>query len=444
MRRGVRALLLLPWFFTAHGQPAAGAPVAGPLPPATNQPLSLADARRLAFQRNWDLLAARSGIDAAAAQLIVAREFPNPTASWSTFKIGSHDAGTVLGNGLWERNYDTIVAVNQLIEIGGKRHDRRLAARAGVRGAQARFFDARRTLDQGVTKAYLASLLAAGNARVLSQSAAYMRQEADIAQQQFNAGAISEADKKTLEINAEQFALQAKAADAAALQARVAVEVLLGVNPPQGNWWPADSLETLVDLPPVAPPPESKPGAARPDVLAAEADLRAGQAQLQLQKAMRIPDPTFTFGAEHNPPGGGPPVDTFLFGLTFPLPLWNLNGGNIKAAQAAVDQFSDALGKIQTQAAADLANSESACREARARWLRYRDETAPKSAQVRDAVAFQYERGAATLVDLLNAEQTDNTVRLALAQAMNDTASAAADLAAARTVLTESEVTLWK
>jgi outer membrane protein TolC len=55
-------------------------------------------------------------------------------------------------------------------------------------------------------------------------------------------------------------------------------------------------------------------------------------------------------------------------------------------------------------------------------------------------VAFQYEQGAARLVDLLNAEQTDNTIRLAVAQAMNDTASAAADLAAARTALTEQEV----
>jgi hypothetical protein len=59
---------------------------------------------------------------------------------------------------------------------------------------------------------------------------------------------------------------------------------------------------------------------------------------------------------------------------------------------------------------------------------------------VRDAVAFQYEQGAAALVALLNAEQTDNTVRLAVVQAMNDTASAAADLTAARTALTDQEV----
>jgi cobalt-zinc-cadmium efflux system outer membrane protein len=462
---GLGALLLLPWLVTAHAQlatnpPASSVPAgetnddhraggptlqpsSGILSGATNAGLSLADARRTALERNWDLLAAKSGIDAATAQLIVSKEFPNPSASLSIAKIGTHEAATILGNSLWERSYDSIAAINQLIEIGGKRHDRQIAARAGVRGAKARFYDARRTLDQGVTKAYIAALLAAENARVLAESAKYMRQEADIAQTQFNAGDISEADKKTLEINAAQFELQSTTAEAAARQARIAVEVLMGVKQPTGNWTPADSLEALTDVS-VAPPPEASPGAVRPDVLAAEADLQGGQAQLQLQKAMRIPDPAILIGAEHNPPGGGPAVDTFLFGLSFPLPLWNQNGGNIKAAQAAVDQFGDALGKIKAQAAADIASAEIAYDEARESWLRYRDELAPKSAQVRESVRFKYERGAATLVDLLNAEQTDNTIRLALAQAMNDTASTAADLIAARTVTTETDLNLWK
>src|SRR5580698_1005770 len=113
--------------------------------------LSLADAKSMAFQRNWDLLAAKSGIDAADAQLIVVKEFPNPTLDWSTARIGSHDSGTATGNDVWNRNYDTIVQINQLIEIAGKRHERQSAARAGVLGAKARFYDAKRTLDQGVT-----------------------------------------------------------------------------------------------------------------------------------------------------------------------------------------------------------------------------------------------------------------------------------------------------
>jgi hypothetical protein len=175
--------------------------------------------------------------------------------------------------------------VSQLIEIGGKRRDRRLAAQAGVLGAKARFYDAKRTLDQGVTKAYIAALLAAENARVLSESADFARQEARIADARFKAGDLSEADKETLEINAEQFELQAKSAAAAALQARIAVEVLMGVNQPLGNWLPVDSLEKLTEVSPQESAPEAKAGVARPDVLAAETDLRNAQAQLRLQKA---------------------------------------------------------------------------------------------------------------------------------------------------------------
>jgi hypothetical protein len=44
------------------------------------------------------------------------------------------------------------------------------------------------------------------------------------------------------------------------------------------------------------------------------------------------------------------------------------------------------------------------------------------------------------LVDLLEAERADNDARLAAAQAMSDTASAVADLKAARNVLSEAEL----
>ncbi len=401
--------------------------------------LSLAQARELALERNWDILAARSGVDAATAQLLVSREFPNPSLSLYVGKIGTHLAGTSDGNGLSDRSYDSIAAVSQLIEIGGKRGDRQAAARSGILGSKARFYDAKRTLDQGVTKAYIAVLLAAENERVLTESAGLMRKEAKIAEAQYNAGDLSAADKSALEINADQFELQARAAAAATVQARIAVEVLLGAPQPKGDWQPVDSLASLM-VATNTPPAPGAPGATRPDVLAAETDLEASRAQLQMQKAIRIPDPTISVGVEHNPPDTGPAEDTFNVGVSFPLPLWNRNKGNIDAAKAAVGQYQAALGKIRTQALADVATAESAYAEASQRWQRYRDEIAPQSAQVRDAVAFQYEKGAARLVDLLNAEQTDNTVRLALAQAMNDTASAAADLEAARTGLSQTEL----
>ena len=279
--------------------------------------------------------------------------------------------------------------------------------------------------------------------RILKESSGYLGREAAIAQERFKAGDISDADAKQIEINAEQFELQARAAEATAAQARVAVEVLMGVTQPKGDWTPAETLALMVaDSDPPVPAPA--PDGARPDVLAAESDLRGGKANLELQKAIRIPDPTFLVQYEHEPPGGGPAIDTFGVGVSFPLPLWNRNGGNIKAAQAGIGQFESALGKVKTQAAADVSIAEFNYNEAYGRWQSYRDLTGPKSKQVRESAAFAYEKGGASLVDLLTAEQTDNTVRLALAQAMSDTASARADLAAARAVISETELTSRK
>src|SRR5580698_10299480 len=111
---------------SGSGKSADANPASAPGPSAATNPppqrLSLAQAKEIAFEKNWDLLAAKSGIDAATAQLIVAEEFPNPTASLSSAYIGSYHNATVEGNSLWQRNYDTIFAVNQLIEIAGKRH----------------------------------------------------------------------------------------------------------------------------------------------------------------------------------------------------------------------------------------------------------------------------------------------------------------------------------
>jgi cobalt-zinc-cadmium efflux system outer membrane protein len=398
--------------------------------------LTLADAKTAAFQHNWDLLAAKSGIDAAQAQLIVAKEFPNPTANVGVTKIGFYDASTTEGNGLWHRSYDTVAAVSQLIEIAGKRHDRQAAGRAGILGARARFHDAKRTLDQGVTKAYVAALLAGENMSALRESAGLLNHEAEIGQARLKAGDLSDSDFKQIQVNAGQFELQADAAAAAALQARIQVEILLGVRQPKGQWTPGDKLEQLAAVTPMpAQPPE---GALRPDVLAAQADLRGGEFNLKLQKALRIPDPTFTIQYEHEPQPPGPPADnTVGLGVSFPLPLWNLNRGNISAAQASVAQYQDALGKAAAQASADAATAQSEYDEAAARLRRYQTTILDQSAKVRASVSFAFEKGAATLVDFLEAQRTDNTVRLAAAQAMSDTAGAAADVIAAQTTVTE-------
>lgn len=391
--------------------------------------LTLGAAKRIAYQRNWDLLAAQAGVDLAIAQKIVAREFPNPTFSYSTQKISadSHPSGTTAGNGLWNRNYDTIFAVNQLFEIGGKRASRQLSAAAGIKAAEASFRDARRTLDLGVSKAYIAVLLADGLAKVLERSADTMRHEREIAQTRFKAGDVSESDRMQIEIAAARLELDAKAAKSNTRTTRIALEVLLGAKRITGDWHPVDTLKELALNSPAAGNEDT-----RPDLLAARSMLEKSEADLQLQKAMRIPDPTFLVQYEHQAPDQ---PNTVGFGLSFPLPLWNRNTGNIKAAEAARRQAEVAMQKIEGQVAFEVASARVAYAEATHRWQAYQSDLASKSGKVLETVQFAYKKGGASLLDLFAAQRTDNEVRTATVQAMGDRAVAAATLAAALNAL---------
>jgi len=400
---------------------------------AAGPPLSLRETKRIAFSNNWDLLAARADVDIAAAQRIVAREFPNPTLSLSTVQIDvDRGSGTVRGNGLWQRSYDTIAAVSQLFEIGGKRSARQQSAAAGTRAAEAKFRDARRLLDQAVTKAYVEVLLARTNVQILQRSAASLRKEADIAVARLKAGDISLADKSQIEMAADRLELDAKSAEAAAAAAKIALQVLVGARDPRAEWEPADSLETLASGTGAIREPAEAP--VRPDFQAAEAAAQQARADLRLQKAMRVPDPTVLLQYEHEPPDQ---VNTVGVGVSFPLPLWNHNRGNIEAARARADQAALKMEQTRVQAAAEIASANISYRAALEKWQRQRDVIVPKSDKIRETVSFAYEKGGASLLDLLSAQRNDNDVRVAAAQAAADAANAAATLKTALNITEE-------
>ena len=389
--------------------------------------LTLFEARRLAFAHNWDLLAAKSDIDVATAQTIIAREFPNLAVAYSTAKIpaDNHSSSTEGGNGLWQRNYDTIIAINQLFEIGGKRSSRRASADAGFEGARARLLEAKRQLDLAVTRAYIAALQAASDVKILRQSSESLRSEARIAESRLAAGDISKSDKNQIEIAAERFELDARSADTTAATLRPALEALLGSTHPTGDWVAVDTLDSLISAAPAEDNISAEP---RPDLLAAEAGLKKTEADMRLQKALRIPDPTVQLLYEHEPPDQ---PNTLGLGLSFPLPLWNRNRGGIRSAEAARDQALLAIGKVRTQIASEIESARLRYRDAADRWRRYRDEIQPRSEEVREAVSFAYAKGGAALLDLLTAERNANDVRLATSQAAADSALAGATLQAA-------------
>jgi cobalt-zinc-cadmium efflux system outer membrane protein len=392
--------------------------------PAGPAQLTLGDARRVALQRNDDFRVAQIQVAAALAQLRAAREFPNPTLGLSTAKINTDGQpnGTPQGNTFLDRSYDSIASLSQLFLIG-KRGLIQDAAATGVRAAESQRDDARRLLVQAVTQAYVAALEAQEQAAVLSESAAALRREATIAARRLQAGDLSASDEAQIEIAAEQDELNADSQRATARTAVVTLEIVLGEPQPNGRTALADNLAALAKL--GGPGLEDARVGARPDLAAAEENEQQAETNLELQRRQRIPDVTVSVQYERNPPSQ---PNTVGLGLSLPLPLWNRNTGEILAAQAARDQAQAQLDKVRIQAAADVAAARVAYEEASARVQRYLTSLAPKSAQATKRVSYAYEKGGASLVDLLEAQRNDNSIRLGTVQAQADAATSAVNL----------------
>jgi len=403
-------------------RPAPGALavlVAGLLPLCHGQgpPLTLAQAQRLGLDRNADFRVAQAQVEAAMAQLKVAREYPNPTLGLSTSKISTDGVteATPMGNSLLNRSYDSIVSLSQ-----------RDAATAGVHSAEFQRDDARRLLLQSVAQAYAAALTALKQADVLTDSAAKLRREADIAAHRLKAGDLSASDEAQLEIAADQDELGAEAERATARTAVITLEILLGEPSPQGTTPLADTLDGWMQR--IGPELEDAPAGERPDIAAAEYAVSQADTNVRLQERQRVPDVTASVQYERNPPAQ---PDTVGIGLSLPLTLWDRYDGEILNSKAAREAAQAQLEKVRIQATADVTAARVAFHEAYGRARRYRDSLAPKSAKVAASVSYAFDKGGATLVDLLEAERNDNLIRVAAAQADADAASAAVGLESA-------------
>ena len=385
-------LVLSTVFISTEGRGAEPVPTA----------LTLVDAKQQAADRNWDLLSAQRDVAIAATQKETAHEFSNPTLAFSTSKINTDGKGngTLAGGGFWDRSYDTVVALTQPIEIGGKRANSQASAGAGYKAARAQYADTHRLLEVSVSRSYIAAVLADTAWRLAVDSGGFLRKEAELAAVRLKAGDIAQADLDRIEIAARQMELQAQNARAAAVGQHLAFEILIGIAHPRGDVVLSDDLEILADN---GPPASSEHAALRPDLASAEQILRKAEADLRLQRAMRIPDPALTLQYEHQPPDG---PNTMGVGLSFPLPLWNRNRGAIHRALLVREQASLAVGKIQAQIDAELGAARATYYEALTRWHDYRDNLRPRADRVRLSVSVAYEKGGASLLDLLEAQRS--------------------------------------
>ena len=420
MRKGLAwaiALLALPATIAAQGQkmpplPPPSAPAAPPAP-AQNAParITIDEAIRLALQHNHALQAARTTILQNQAQETTANLRPNPTLSWDSQFFPLFSPSQFSADYL-ENQAQFDIGVGYLFERGKKRQHRLQAARDQTAVTRSQVDDNQRQLVFNTSQQFIAVLLAQSTLDLAQQDLDSFRQTVDISEARRKAGDMSEGDLLKIKLQLLQFQSDLSAAKLAKIQALAGLRQFLGFESVPDDY----DVEGDLDYQPVhAGLADLKILASqnRPDLRAAQQGVTAARSQEALMEANGKRDLGASFNYTHT---AGINSGAFFFNID--LPIFDRNQGEIARTRYAISQAEEQATETAQQVSTDVTDAFAALHSNDEIIQLYRGGYVDQAKQSRDITEYAYQRGAASLLDFLDAERTYRSNQLAYRQAL--------------------------
>lgn len=419
-RRAVVARAALVAALAAGALDARAQAPAVPEPPAIPARLDLDTALRLARERGLDVLLAEAAVAGARGDLEAAGAVANPTVSLGygrstpfgrcTDATGASVACRPLPDAALSASLSDGGAVADA--LAGKRGLRTAVARRALEAARLSRDDAIRVLE-GAVKAQFASTALARAALDFSREAASAADRTlALTRAREQAGAISEADVARVETQKLEADQAVDGAQAALAAARIGLATLLGAR----GEIPAFQVEPggldRVTVPPALAAADraalvARALADRPDLRAAERQVAQSEAALALARRMRVPDVSLSLSyAQQGTTNAAVSPPTWTVGVALPLPVFYRQQGEIARAEADAAARRLALAQAQASATADVEGAWAAYQAARSQAERMQGRLLERAHTALDLVTVQYEKGAASLLDLLDAQRT--------------------------------------
>ena len=380
-------------------------PRAGPLPGSLSLPQALDEAAA----RSPAIVAAEAEVAAAEARIRQAGYRSNPELSVEVENF----AGTGELRGL--RSTETTVALNQRLDLGGRRSARVNAAQAALEVQKLKLAMAKADLLQSVREQFARAIAAREKLAQATENEGRARELARVA------GILVEAgrDPPLRALRARSALAQAQAAREAAaadeLAARSSLAALFGVSEPV---WAVSG--TALDVTPRQVNPDQSL-----DVRLADAERVAAQAGVREQLAERRLDPAVGVGVRHIRETGDVGL---VAGLSMPLRLFDRNQGNIEAARqaaaAANARRASTLATTTAKARNAIANVEAAQRRVEA----LEKAAVPEATEALRLAELSYREGRASLIELIDIQNAYTAARTSLTEARLELALATAEL----------------
>jgi cobalt-zinc-cadmium efflux system outer membrane protein len=373
--------------------------------------ISLDEAIQKALQNNHTLKAARTTIQQNEAQEITANLRPNPVLTLDAqflqiFRPSEFSADYINTTAQFD------AGLSYLFERGKKRQHRLQAAEDTTAQTKATVTDNERTLTFNVASQFLSTQLAESTLDLALQDMKSFQNTVDISESRYKAGDISEVDYLKIKLQLLQFQSDVAMAQLAKTQALVGLRQLLGYQSVPEDFDVTGDFDykgvtmKLEDL-------QAEALNNRPDYRAAVLGVTAAKSQYELAKANGKVDVTGTANYDHVSDTSA----ASFFG-SLQIPIFNRNQGEIARTNYAITQAQELQLAASDQVLSDVLNAYEGVRENDQIIAMYRGGYLDASQKTRDITEYSYKRGAASLLDFLDAERSYRATQLAYRQSL--------------------------
>ncbi len=369
--------------------------------------ITLDEAVQFALAHDHALQAARSAIVQSQDEETTANLRPNPV-------LGADVIGLpITPNEFTSTNIDQTefdAGLSYLFERGKKRQNRLKAAQDITAQTRSTVSDNERNLTFNVASQFTNALLAESTLSFAQQDLDSFQKTVAISEAQYKAGAMSEGDLLKIKLQLLQFQTDVTAAELGKQQALAALRQLVGFESVPIDYDVAGQLEyekvseNLEGLQALAIKD-------RPDLRAAQQGITAAKSQYVLAKADGKQDITGTLNYTHIT---GYNSVSVIFSM--PLPIFDRNQGEIARTSAAIFQAQETEAEASEQVMTDVQTAYETMKTNEETLQIYLSGYLEQAKQSVTISQYAYQRGAASLLDFLDAERSYRDTELAYRQ----------------------------
>lgn len=357
--------------------------------------LRLTDALELAMRHNPILLRDRQNLAIANAGVRQARQFSNPELDLNSesYPLFESKPGT-----FWN-NQELTFRAGQTIETAGKRSKRTQVAQQELRATGSDIQNTEREVRFELKRRYFAVVLAKSQLSLAQEILKQFDEVIRLNEARFKQGELSGLEMNRIRAERFRFYTDVLDSDLQVKNAKTALLELLGVADLAAKF---DVVEPLTATIQTVQLGELHQLAiqSRPDLAAALQRLERNRREVELQRAQSVPNLTPSFGYKRD---FG--VNTAVFGLTLPIPLFNRNQGGIARANAQQEQQRFEVTRSTLSVRREVQQGYQSLQTQAERLRALEQEYVPAAKKAHEIAQESYRLGALDLIGLLDAER---------------------------------------